>query len=425
MREPKMTIPTKIDVAAAERYNLRNGATLYTLHSDDFEVIRFTILFRAGSTKQSKPFCASTTLNMLSEGSVEMTAHQIAERLDYYGSHFEVSIDRDNVYINFASLSKFFAQTLEIASQIVLHPEFPTQELRTYCAKQRQRLTVERSKIDVKAREAFAKALFGGSHPYGGSSSEELYDCLTREDLQSQYERYYTAQNSIAVASGKVTVEQRMLLEQLLEQLPEGECTEITMPDVAMTHNSFVEHAGAVQSSLRVGRMLFSREHPDFIGMQVVAMALGGYFGSRLMQALREERGYTYGVVSAVVNFDKAGYFAIATQVGSDVTEDALNVIYAEIERLCTEEMGGEELQLVKNMMVGEMMRILDGPFGVADVTIENILCGADNSIINSNIAKIIATTPADLQALAKKYLRRDDMVTVVVGSEELSAIFG
>ena len=203
----------------------------------------------------------------------------------------------------------------------------------------------------------------------------------------------------------------------LAERLPRSESeTGTPFPAPVTRHEAFVEHPGAVQSSIRIGRMLFPRQHPDFLGMQVVASALGGYFGSRLMQNLREERGYTYGVVAAMVNFEQAGYFAVATQVGTDVTRDALREIYAEIERLRTEPMPDEELLLVKNIMIGEMMRILDGPFGIADVTIENILCGRDHTVIGENIRRIQAMTPADVQRLAQKYLAREDLVTVIAG---------
>ena len=134
------------------------------------------------------------------------------------------------------------------------------------------------------------------------------------------------------------------------------------------------------------------------------------------MQNLRERNGYTYGVVAAMVNFERAGYFAVATQVGTDVTQEALQEIYREIERLRTEPMPDEELALVKNMMTGEMMRILDGPFGIADVTIENILCGFDNHIIGENLRRIRSMTPTDVQRLARKYLAREDLVTVSAG---------
>ena len=150
--------------------------------------------------------------------------------------------------------------------------------------------------------------------------------------------------------------------------------------------------------------------------MQVVATVLGGYFGSRLMQNLRERNGFTYGVFSAMVNFQQTGYLAIATQVGTEVTERALEEIAAEIEILRTELIPDEELELVKNIMAGEMMRILDGPFGIADVTTENILCGFDNNQIQHNLERIRRTTPEELLSLAQKYLNPADITTVIAG---------
>ena len=284
----------------------------------------------------------------------------------------------------------------------------------------RQRLSIERTKVDVRAREAFARALFGAAHPYGISSDESAYDLLTRDDVVAFHRRHYTAENCFVVCSGRVGQHETAAVAALAERIPRGgEPVQPDFPAPVTEHRVFVSHPGAVQSSLRLGRLLFPRQHPDFVGMQVVATALGGYFGSRLMQNLRERNGFTYGVVAAMVNFERAGYFAVATQVGTDVTQAALQEIYREIERLRTEPMPEEELELVKNMMSGEMMRVLDGPFGIADVTIENILCGFDNSVIGENIHRIRNMTPADVQRLARKYLAREELVTVAVGAED------
>ena len=417
MTHPQPVTPASIDVARAERHLLPNGAALYLLPADEFEVLRVSFVFRAGSAVQQAPFSASTTANLLSEGTRSMTAQEIAEQLDFYGSWYDVNLDRDYAYINFAMLSKFAAETLRIAAEILLHPTFPEEELRTYCAKRRQRLEIDRTKVDVEAREAFAAALFGARHPYGTSSPAEAYDRLTRGEVEAFYRRYYTAERCIVVCNGRIGPTERAAVEALAGALPRGtESSAAAFPSIETTHDVRVAHPGAVQSSLRIGRLLFPRQHPDFVGMQVVATALGGYFGSRLMQNLREEHGYTYGVVAAMVNFEREGYFAIATQVGTDVTQPALEACYAEIERLRTEPMPEEELALVKNMMAGEMMRILDGPFGIADVTIENILCSTDNGIIDENLRRIRAMTPADVQRLARKYLAREELVTVVAG---------
>ena len=416
MTQPPLTIPSAVEIEAAEKRVLPNGMALYTLPANDFEVLRVTFVFRAGPSAQRVPFSASTTANLLAEGTRRFTARELAEQLDYYGSWYDVNLDRDYAYISFATLSKFYRETLEAAAEILLHPVFPEEELRTYCAKRKQRLLIDRHKVDVRAREAFARALFGERHPYGISYDGALYDTLPGADVETFYRTHYTAENCFVVCSGRITDDERQAVAAIAEQIPHGAKARPEFPAPQTTHEVKVAHAGAVQSSIRIGRLLFGREHPDFVGMQVVAAALGGYFGSRLMQNLRERHGYTYGVMAAMVNFDRAGYLAIATQVGTEATQAALSEIYAEIERLRTEPMDEEELTLVKNIMAGEMMRILDGPFGIADVTIENILCGTDNSVIDENLRRIRTMTPADVQRLAQKYLAREDLVTVVAG---------
>lgn len=414
--QPEIVIPASVDMPQAVAVTADNGVQIYMLPTPDFEVVRFSFVFRAGTSVQHKPFAASAAANMLGEGSRGMSAQQIAEQLDFYGSYFDVNIDRDYAYISFCSLRKFFMPTLEVAREIILNPAFPEHEFAVYCSKRKQNLAIERRKVDMQSRELFATALFGAEHPYGISSPESLYDELTREDLVDLYNKLYTADNCFVVCSGLLDDEVMSHIKAMAEALPAGEKIDVNLPATNTTHQLRRNIDTALQSSVRVGRLLFPRTHPDFVGMQVVAAVLGGYFGSRLMQNLREEHGYTYGVMAAMVNFDKEGYLAIATQVAREVREDVLREIYFEIERLRTELVNEEELQMVKNVMVGEILRILDGPFGIADVTIENIMCGMDNEATERSVEQINAITPEQVRDLAAKYLRREDLIEVVVG---------
>ena len=416
IQQPDIIIPSSVEMPRAELHTAANGVKIYTLNTDDFEVVRFTFIFHAGTSMQTKPFTASATANMLSEGSTSMTAQQIADELDFYGSYFDVNLDRDYVYISFASLSKFFDPTVKVAKDIILNPAFEEKELRTYCSKRKQSLMVERQKIEVQSRELFAQSLFGNEHPYGISSDEACYDDVTRDDIVTLYDRLYTADNCFMVCSGRVDEEVINALKDIAMSLPHGSRHNVAFPAVNISYKRHKDIGTALQSSIRIGRLLFPRSHPDFVPMQVVATILGGYFGSRLMQNLREEHGYTYGVMAAMVNFDHEGYLAIATQVAKEHREDALTEIYAEIEMLRHELIPEEELQMVQNIMIGETLRILDGPFGIADVTIENIMCGCDNSATEECVKTIFAMTPERVKELCEKYLCREDLIEVVVG---------
>lgn len=417
LKQPPIIIPDHLDVPMAKCRTLAGGMRLYTLHSEEFEVVRLSFVFHAGPVTQQGPFIASATANLLAEGSEQMSGHEISERLDYYGSFFEVSLDRDYAYISFCTLSKYLNETLAIAEEILLHPTFPEEELRTYCEKRRQQLSVERRKVEMMARESFGRLLFGEEHPYGISYPEQAYSTVQREALIDHYKRLYTQRNGFVVCSGHLSASQEEAVAQLCNRFPLGEELSVRLPEAQSGRELFIERSEALQSALRVGRVLFSRNHPDFVGMQVVATLLGGYFGSRLMQNLREKNGYTYGVGASMVNFEQAGYFVVATQVGAESTEAALREIRFEIERLRHEPVSEEELSLVRNMMTGEMMRILDGPFGIADVAIENILNGRDNRAVEEQLQEIRSITPERILSLAQRYLQSDDLSWVVVGN--------
>lgn len=418
-RIPQISIPEKLELTPYVLRQLSNGTRLYTINADEFEVVRLSFVFHAGPSVQSAPFVAGATANLLAEESSRMSGREIAEQLDFYGSYYEVNLDRDYVYVSFCALRKFFNKALDVAREILLHPTFPQSEVATYSLKRKQQLAIERQKVDVKARELFVEALFGESHPYGISYPESEYDNLNRELIVDHYSRYYNSSNCIVVCSGHIGKEEQLAIEELCCELPQGEKALPFMPKPTTNHEVRFNKSDAVQSAIRIGRILFTRNHPDFVGMQMVATILGGYFGARLMRNLREERGYTYGVMSTVVNFEYDGYFAIATQVGSEVCNDALNEIYKEIERLRHELMSDEELTLAKNILTGEMMRILDGPFGIADVAIENILSGRDEESINQTLAEIRAITPERVRELAYKYLDRQELATIIVGALE------
>lgn len=415
-QQPDIVIPRSVEMPPSRLTHAKNGVRIYTLSSDDFEVVRFTFVFKAGSSMQTKAFAASSTANMLGEGSTSLTAQEIAERLDFYGSYFDVNIDRDYSYISFCTLKKFFEPTLAVAREILLHPAFPEREFEVYRQKRKQSLTIERKKVDMQSRELFAEALFGKDHPYGISTHEDEYDNLTTEILREHYDTLYTAENAFVVCSGNIDDKVYAEIEALASELHSGASPSVEFPKAQTTHYLGHNVESALQSSVRVGRLLFPRTHPDFVGMQVVAAILGGYFGSRLMQNLREEHGYTYGVMAAMVNFEQEGYLAIATQVAREKREEAIAEIYNEIERLRHELISEEELQMVKNVMIGEILRILDGPFGIADVTIENIMCGMDNSATEQSVQRIFSITPEEVKHLAEKYLKRDDLVVVVAG---------
>lgn len=417
-KRPPFRLPGRLNIPPAQQTVLPNGIRLWTIDAGTQPLIRLSLVFGAGTRYQSAPFVASAVLNLMSEGTARYTAAQIAGMFDFYGIYYDTSIDRDYSVVTVSCLSRFLPKTLELLGEILFEPLFPERELEIYASKRKQQLVIEREKPSYQARELFSEALFGKEHPYGRVSPAAEYDNLTTGLLRSFYETYYTAGNLFAVASGEVTPTAREAMAQFLCRFGSGlAVSDPGVPQARSTAMIREKRNGALQSSIRIGKVLFPKEHPDFNGMQVAATVLGGYFGSRLVKNLREDKGYTYGIYSAMLNMQHSGYFAVASDVTAPATDDAVAEILKEVERLRTEPVPPAELDMVRNIIVGEMMRILDGPFGIADVTIENVQCGMTNGALTAFFDEVRTITPDRIRELAVRWLDPASFSTVIVGA--------
>jgi zinc protease len=410
-----------IDFPQPEISQLSNGIKVYQFNSGTQDVISIEMMFTAGSWFQKKPFTAMATNLMLREGTRNFTARKLSETLDYFGAHFENTTERDNAYITLYSLNKHLTNTLPLLSEIVKNPVFPDGEYEVVAGKQRQMLEVNRQKVNFLARTQFNSILFGNEHPYGIYLEPGDIGKVNTEDLVDFHKAQYHSGNCIIIVAGLIKPEMIRDLEALfggndwsgisnmqLQYLPSG----------SDQKNHFHLKEGAMQSAIRIGGMMFSRSHPDFAGMKVLNAILGGYFGSRLMNNLREDKGYTYGIGSSVVPLRNSGYFVISGEVGAGVTKEALSEIRFELTRLCTEQVGESELSLVRSYLTGEMLRAVDGPFAQADLYRELIEDGLNITHFEELIDTVNHINAQQLQDLAIKYLKPEDLFTLVVGPD-------
>ncbi len=419
---PDIVIPSSVEVPPFVEIRTAGGGRICYVDASDLDLLRISVVFRAGVRYQSHPFTASATVNMLAEGTSSHTSAELAEMLDYYGMYYNVSVDRDYSVVTVCCLNRFLDKALSLLSEILTEPLFPDDELAVYSSKRKQSLIVDRTKVDVVASELFWSSVYGADHPYGRSSSADGYDTLTSDMLRRFFREHYNIDNCFTVVSGKIEPGFIERISEVVDALPHGERAFNVLPVPRSVPAAAVDKPEALQTAVRMGRVLFRSDHPDYVTMQVVSTVLGGYFSSRLVQNLREDKGYTYGAWSQVGCSEDSGYLAVATQVATEHAQDAVREIFREMERLRTEPVPAEELDMVKSVMIGEMMRILDGPFGICDVSIENIQNGADNGRISEIVDKINATTFDDVMRAAGLYLRKDDITTVMVGGKVTGA---
>jgi predicted Zn-dependent peptidase len=421
--QPAIQPPGRIQFPQPEIYRLRNGIKVYQFNSGTQDVISIEMVFTAGSWFQQKPFTAMATNLMLREGTLNYSAQMLSETLDYFGAHFENTTERDNAYVTLYSLNKHLDNTLPLLSEIVKNPLFPENEYAVLAGKQRQLLEVNRQKVNFLARTHFNPIIFGKRHPYGMFLAPGDIDNVSHTDLAGFHKAQYHSGNCTIVVAGLI---KPGLMKAIDEHFGGTDWSgtpsqrEYTKPEASDKKNHFILKAGAMQSAIRMGNLMFGRSHSDFAGMKVLNAILGGYFGSRLMINLREDKGFTYGIGSSVVPLLQGGYFVISGEVGAEVTGQALSEINSELLRLCNEPVSESELSLVRSYLSGEMLRAVDGPFAQAGLYRELIEANLTMTHFEELIDTVQHINAQQLQDLAIKYLSPEKLFTLVVGPEEI-----
>ena len=416
-RGPRIHDITQVKLPEFECYSLKNGIPVYEINSGTQDVIRLELVFKAGRPYEHKKLVSRTTASMLLEGTSAKSSAKIAEDVDFYGATLTSHASFDTINLTLSCLKKHFNQLLPLVGELWLDAIFPESELKMFVEINKQRLKYELSKNDVIAYRTLTEKIFGIHHPYGYNSVAESYDQLTVEDLKRHARERLCSNNISLFLSGKVDNKVTQQIDLSLGSIKKPGTQKINAFENKknIPEKLIVKHNSPHQTSVRLGRKLFSRTHPDFPGVFVLNTILGGYFGSRLMMNIREKKGYTYGIHSSVDNFVYDGYLSIQCEVGNSFVEDTVAQIHREMEILATELVPISELKMVKNYILGNLLGMLDGPFNVSKLLRTMIISGQDPSAFDHMIQQIQQIQPKDILNLAQKYLSTKDFWTVIV----------
>lgn len=417
VKQPEFRQVDKINFIKPEKQLLDNKIPVYTINAGDQNLVRVEFIFRNVNWNAQKPLLTYTANTMLTEGTNQLSASEIVSEIDYYGAFFQAEYTADYSAVSLFSLNKYLKNTLPVVKEVLTDSVFPEKELTTFIKNQKQKLKVNLEKNDFVARRTFNQLMFGNTL-YGTTIEEKHYDELNREDLLSFFKKMYHPGNCTIIVSGKAGKEVVETLNDLFGDWTSQESfTENVFSfNVPLKQFRLVEKENALQSAIRLGIPTVNRKHPDYPGLQVLNTVLGGYFGSRLMANIREDKGYTYGIGSANVSYAQTGAFFIASEVGVNVCKNTLAEIEKEINLLKTVLIPDEELSLVRNYLMGSLLGSLENAFSHAEKFKSIYFLGLDYSYYDFYIKTIKNINSEELKQLANKYLNYDDFVKVVVG---------
>lgn len=399
------------------KFTLRNGVDVYSINAGAEDVMALEWVFFAGNSFEEQNLVAASANFLLKNGTSKKTAFQINEHFDYYGSYLNRSCYNETAVLSLHSLTKHIAELLPAVKELLVDSTLPPSELDIYQQNMKQRLKVNLKKGDFVAGRLIDAYLYGENHPYGKFSHAEDFDQLKREQLVDFYKKYYQQGRLIIFAAGRLPANLESMLDQYFGDLPNNEVKPVTHAVQPVAEKKFrvINDENGVQGSIRMARPFPNRHHPDFLKAMVLNNVFGGFFGSRLMLNIREDKGYTYGIHSYLQNHVQTSAWMISTEAGKEVAEATITEVYKEMERLREEPVDEEELLLVRNYMMGSILGDLDGPFQIIARWKNIILNNLDENYFYNSINTIKTVTAAELRDLAQKYLQPEEFYELVV----------
>ncbi|MBN4081800.1 insulinase family protein [bacterium AH-315-C07] len=420
--QPDYNLIKKIKLVKAQDLKLDNGIPIYSIRAGNQDIVKIEFIFNAGNWFETDRIIALATSDIINDGTHSRSKKELAELIDYHGAFLELSSGHDEAFVSLYSLTRNLKQILPIVYEIITEANYPQEEINLFIKQKKQQLLINKQKVDFVARKKFYEVIHGSEHPYGYYPKGKDFSNISRKKIIDFYRKSYTAENCKIIVSGKV---QNSTIKEINNVFGKSKWTgegqiknrrhKISQPQ---KFKHYIKKSDVSQSGIRIGKVLFNRKHEDYPKLVVLNTVIGGYFGSRLMSNIRENKGYTYGIGSGIVSLQNCGYFFISTEVGVRVCKDTLKQVYFELDRLKNELIPEEELSLVRNYMLGNFLSGINNPFALANKFKNIMLYDLDYSYYDKLINIVRTITTDELRELCAKHLDRKSMHEVVVGGK-------
>lgn len=396
-----------------EIIRLNDSLELVFLRGLQQDVFKLEFVFKAGKWWESKKGLSHFTSILLDKGTQSKSSKTIAAVLDYYGSQIEISPSYDFTSVSLFGLKKHFNSVFPLLTELLTDSIFPEEELALQKEIFIQNLKINNEKNSYVASKLLRKNIFGSQHPYGNSIEEPDVTTISSKDLAGYFNEHF-APHEIYLMGNFSEPEIQSILKSIDFASQSSTKISFTVSSGQLTER--VNKTESVQSSIRLGKRVINRNHPDYFALLLLNHILGGYFGSRLMKNIREEKGLTYGIYSSINPFKNDCLFSIGADVGKDKTDLALSEIKLELQKLKQQHIAIEELDTAKNHLMGSLQLEIASPFAALD-KIKNLrLNHLSSDYYQKLFDSIRSATPTTLQSIANNYLLTDNLFEISVG---------
>lgn len=415
---PGFQIPKEISFPTPLIRTLSNGVPIYFIPTPEIDAIKLEISTDAGLADENfdKKLVPSFTLQMVMEGTKTKNAAELDDFFDTYATEVEPLLGFEHQGLSLLTTKKHFNTVLPVFRELLTEAVFPEKELVKRKKQKALSISIHKEQNGHRASSLFRKALFGENHSFGQIAEETDVDLFGREDLEEYYHQKLWTNPEIFL-TGNIGEEELNAIVNAFENLPvrlspQSNSDPFNIP----SHKIREEKEKSVQSSIRIGCHMISKTHPDYHHLLIFNTILGGYFGCRLIKNIREDKGYTYGISSSLGGLKTADYWIVMADVIKEYSEKVIEEVYHEIQTLQEVPVPVDEMETVRNYMVGKLLTQFSSSFDLIGRFKSIHQAGLDFSFFQSQLEHILSFNQEDIMAVGKKYFKQGNMVEIIVG---------
>jgi predicted Zn-dependent peptidase len=404
---------------------LPNGVKLYTLDSSDEAVTRTTVMWNVGLVDVDNSAALGLMANMLSEGCGNLNGQEVSNILESNGAWFRGSATRHSFVLTLHCLNHTASDIFSILGSIIAKPTFPEEALESIKQKQASEKEVTQRKPSYQANLIARQALYGEGHRLARQVSAKDILAVKRDELVELHQGIMLANVPTIFISGKVTEEILSIaksvfgsLEFSIDSLHSLHRIIDTPEPLTATNTVTKEMPESMQTAIRIQIPTIKREHPDFDTLRFAIIALGGYFGSRLMSNIREDKGYTYGITASLIPSLEGSNIIISCECDNKYCDAVITEINNEINRLATEPMPAEELLTVRSVLVSALANVLDSPFTISSFREMLTSLGLSDSSFNHQFNRAMTITSEEVMEISQKYIKEAPYIIALAGGQ-------
>jgi zinc protease len=418
---------------AVQTYQLSNGLKIYFSKKNELPLIRINFLVNSGSRFDPDELKGLSNLlaMCIDEGAGKYDALQLADEFEMLGAQFSVSSDPDVTVISLQVLSENFVPALNLLANVITEPHLKEIDFNREKRKVLARLEQAKAEPDYVAEITFEYFLFGSDSPYAFPTVgiESTVQKIQIESMRDLYQKKFSPFNSSVVVVGDIDL--KSLQTELSEAFRDWN-TKATIKEPLFNLKKsqrkiyIINKKDAVQTEIRTGHLSSKRSEKDFFQKQIMNLALGGQFSSRLNLNLREKNGYTYGIHSRFEYFKEAGHFAVSTSVDIENTTNALREIYSEINKI-KDGITEVELEFAKSSLMKRYPANFETYRQITGNISSKIIHNLPDDYFETYIEKVNSVSLNEVNKVTFESIQPEELITLLVGDSKtiLSQIIG